>query len=129
MHALGSFAEHVIVDGNDLLLSYTCSFMKLLECKIMLLHSIGGPYRGIEKSDFFIQCVLWIPEILGSCIWFYKPIMAQLQIVTLKCCLWFEGLAVGVKAFDALMFMDFFSLTDYSWQVIIFPEERSISAE
>lgn len=43
-----------IVDGNDLLLSYTCSFMRLLECEVMLLHSIGGPYRGIEKSEIFI---------------------------------------------------------------------------
>lgn len=34
--------------------------------------------------------------------------MAQLKIVTLKYCLWFEGLAVGVIACEALMFMDFF---------------------
>lgn len=129
MHALRSFTEHVIVDGNDLLLSCTCSFLRLLQCKVVLLHSIGGPYRGIEKKEIFIQCVPGIIEILRSGIWFYKPIMAQLQIVMLKCCLWFEGLAVGVKAFHALMFMDFFPVTDYSWQVITFPEERSISAE
>lgn len=58
MHALMSFAERVIVDGNDLLLSCTCSFVRLLQCKVMLLHSIGGSSRGIEKSEIFIQCVL-----------------------------------------------------------------------
>lgn len=47
MHALMSFAEHVIVDGNDLLLSYACSFMGLLECEVLQEHSIGAPYRGI----------------------------------------------------------------------------------
>lgn len=58
MHAVMSFAKHVIVDGNDLLLFYTCSFLRLLECKVVLLHSIDVPYRGIEKSEIFIQCVL-----------------------------------------------------------------------
>lgn len=58
MQALRSFTEHVIVDGNDLLLSYTYSFMRLLECKVVLLHSIGGPHRDIEKNEIFIPCVL-----------------------------------------------------------------------
>lgn len=66
MHALRSFTEHVIVDGNDLLLSCTCSFLRLLQCKVVLLHSIGGPYRGIEKKEIFIQCVPGIIEILRS---------------------------------------------------------------
>lgn len=48
MHALMSFAEHVIVDGNDLLLSYACSFMGLLECEVLQERSIGAPYRGIN---------------------------------------------------------------------------------
>lgn len=53
-----SFTEHVLVDGNDLLLSCTCSFMRLLEWKVVLLHSIDVPYRDIEKNEIFIQCVL-----------------------------------------------------------------------
>lgn len=53
MPALKSFTERVIVGGNDLLLSYTCSFLRLLECKVVLLHNIGGQYRGIKKNDFF----------------------------------------------------------------------------
>lgn len=56
MHAVLSFTEHVTVDGNDLLLSYTCSFIRLLECEVV--YSIDVPYRGIEKSEIFIQYVL-----------------------------------------------------------------------
>lgn len=83
-------------------------------------------HTGILKKVRFSSSVCFeFLKYQGSFIWFYKAVLAQLKIDMLKYCLWFEGLAVGVAAFDALMLVEFFSVTHYSWQVIIFPEESS----
>lgn len=92
----------------------------------MLSHRLDGSYRDIEKSEIFIQCVLWILEILGSCILFYKAIhngtvedcyTEVLSVIWRTCRRCYSMWCFNVHGL--------FSVAHYSCQVIIFPEESS----